>query len=77
MIEAHFQLDTEGLIKARTPKRCTTSTCRREIRRGEYYDRYFQRGENLKCIVCVAKGQILNHRYHANDLEKWLREIGE
>ena len=77
MIEAHFQLDTEGLIKARTDKRCTTSTCRREIRSGEYYNRYFQRGENLQCIVCVAKAQILNHRYHANGLEKWLREIGE
>lgn len=77
MIEAHLLLDTDELIKARTDKLCTTRTCGRMIHKGEYYERYFQRGENLKCIVCVAKGQILNHRYRANDLERWLAEIGE
>lgn len=77
MIEAHFRFDIEGLIKARTDKRCTTSTCRREIRPGEYYNCYFARGEKLQCIVCCTKAQIHNHCSRANDLEQWLREIGE
>ena len=77
MIEAHHYLDLEGLTKARTEKICTTRTCGRMIHRGEYYSLYMHRGESLDCIVCVAKHQILFHRQRANDLEKWLKEIGE
>jgi hypothetical protein len=72
MLEPSLYLEIEGITKARVEHHCTQPNCIRKIKKGELYEHYRVNGLRLRCLVCITRHEIREHRRKADELDRWL-----